>query len=927
MKASKRGWRLILLLITLLAFGLRVYQLDHFSFWLDEGLTPLRSGYSVPEILSNRIIIQDGVTKDTHPPLYYLLIHFSRALLGESDFSYRYPSVVAGVLLAPLLFQLARRMADVRMALLVAFLTAVNPLQIWYAQEARMYTLFVLLAASATYVLWRALTGRQFLRWFILYITLAGLAFYTHYTAIFLIGGQALFWVWLLWRKGQRRLLMGGALVVFLIVLPLLPYTVPRVFTGAEASYFYVPPRTMLLDVVRGFGLGRTVDFDLLGIKLLGAGVALLLLAGLIGSRRPEEGGWQRRLFLLVYLLAAAIGLMLGSLIKPMYMGVRHIMVGSPAFMLLVAAGLFALPRRPRYLAPIAGLLVLVAGPAISLYHLYYNPHYAKDNLRALIQYVEQQAGGCDLLLYNNAMHLPVHWQYQQREDLMATALPTYPHPAGADTVQQLSALAEKFDRIWFIGNLPADGRDDEALVRRWIQEHLVPVDTFSTHGLNMESKVTAYTTTPVLVDHLPAGGLGLDFQWDGLPPLRAWRSNFDQPAALPTLWLDLFWQGGKPPLPNHQVRFALRGPDGETWVDDSRPFWPVKPRPWPADGLVRLSYHLPVPAGAPAGEYELLLLIWDQASQQIVGNWQRLAAVKLAAVSSWPLVPNWPFSTVASLHFSNDLDLLGLTYAAGEVRPGHPLPISIYWRAGAPPAGVEYRVEIVGPNGKVVRTQTNSPGASWLTADTWPLGTVVLEKSGLYFPPEIAPGRYQLRWSLFYDQTTIPGRPAWRPWNSKSVTLGQVTVEPWPLETGLPAVVSLLQAELGPTIELYGYQLDDDQLCPGETFDLTLYWRARTAPDRSYYTFVHLVSADDGTIVSQLDRIPVDWLRPSNGWRPGEVLTDCYPLPIPADLAPGVYHLLVGMYDPDNGQRLPIIYQGKAQPDDQLLLLTLSYE
>ena len=263
---SKR-WRPLLLLIILVAFGLRIHQLDKSGFWLDEALTPLRSGYSVTDILSNRIIIQEGVTKDTHPPLYYLVIHFGRLLLGESDFSYRFPSALAGLLLIPLLFQLARRMENLKTALLVALLAAINPLQIWYAQEARMYTLLVLLATAATLALWRAMTERHLFRWLALYIVLASLAFYTHYTAIFLIGAQGLFWSCLLWRQGHRRLLIGSAVLGLLVALPLLPFTIPRIFTGTEASYFYVSPLVMLQDVVHGFGLGRTIDWNQTSIK------------------------------------------------------------------------------------------------------------------------------------------------------------------------------------------------------------------------------------------------------------------------------------------------------------------------------------------------------------------------------------------------------------------------------------------------------------------------------------------------------------------------------------------------------------------------------------------------------------------------------------------------------------------------------------
>ncbi|HID53668.1 MAG TPA: phospholipid carrier-dependent glycosyltransferase, partial [Anaerolineae bacterium] len=146
-----------LLLIILLGFSLRLVNTEAFSFWTDEGLTPLRSGYTVSEILSNRIIIQDGVTKDTHPPLFYLLIHFSRQFFGETDFAFRYPSLLLGVLTIPLAYQLGRRLYRQRLGLLFGLLMAINPLQIWYANEARQYMLLVLLTMGATYLLWRAM--------------------------------------------------------------------------------------------------------------------------------------------------------------------------------------------------------------------------------------------------------------------------------------------------------------------------------------------------------------------------------------------------------------------------------------------------------------------------------------------------------------------------------------------------------------------------------------------------------------------------------------------------------------------------------------------------------------------------------------------------------------------------------------------------
>ncbi|MDX1615557.1 MAG: glycosyltransferase family 39 protein, partial [Candidatus Promineifilaceae bacterium] len=246
---AMRRW--LLLLLILLAFGLRVYHLDHFGFWQDEGLTPLRSGYSLSQILSNQIILQEAVTQDTHPPFYYIVIHLTRGLFGRSDFAFRYPSVLSAILLVPILYQFGRRLAQsrrtaVQVGLLAALLAAVNPLQVWYAQEARMYSLAVLLSALATYALWRALSAERPQRWIVVYALFAGLAFTTHYTAGILVAAQVPFWLWLLWQRGQRRLILIGLGLGLLLLIPFIPFTVPRLFTGAETNYSYVSPLIML---------------------------------------------------------------------------------------------------------------------------------------------------------------------------------------------------------------------------------------------------------------------------------------------------------------------------------------------------------------------------------------------------------------------------------------------------------------------------------------------------------------------------------------------------------------------------------------------------------------------------------------------------------------------------------------------------------
>jgi hypothetical protein len=98
----------------------------------------------------------------------------------------------------------------------------------------------------------------------------------------------------------------------------------------------------------------------------------------------------------------------------------------------------------------------------------------------------------------------------------------------------------------------------------------------------------------------------------------------------------------------------------------------------------------------------------------------------------------------------------------------------------------------------------------------------------------------------------------------------------------------------------------------------------ATAVPEDNYLVFIHLVNTSSGEIAGQVDRIPLDGLRPTAGWREEEVLRDDIALPIADDLEPGEYAINVGMYNPDSGVRLPLVVDGQRRPNDQMTLFEL---
>ncbi len=967
------------LALLLLGYWLRVYNLDAFSFWTDEGLTPERSGYSIAQILRNEIVIQGIVTRDTHPPLYYLINHFTRRLFGDSDFAFRYPSVLFGVLLIPLLYRLGRRLpspppspsgrgpgrgAGTGLGLLVALLAAVNPLHVYYSQEARMYTLLVLLATAMSYVLWgavRTVAGEQertssggrtsaVVRHLILYIALAALAVYTHYTAAFLVAAQALFWGWLLWRSGLKRGIIAAAIVAVVAAAPLIPYTIPRLLAGAEANYYVVAPLTMLADVVRFFSLGLTVDFDhpfIVALNWLALGVALVglwavgqnstpgrkdartqgrnafLRPGVLAFNSSVVRRWVTRLFLLAWLLAVPLGLMLGSaLFKPMYQGVRHIMAGSPAFILLLGLGLIKIRdtryeiRRPygsfvsriSYLVFPIALLLMVAGSALALHNLYTVPAYGKDDFRAIVRFIETRAGNQDVIVYNNAVLLPLHEHYRLRDDIAVTALPAYPQLATGQE-PELAALAAAYDRVWFITDPPADGRDDEALIRGWLDANLLEVSDRTFPARTTEARVIGYSTRAgVTADaRPPLSGIR---DWGDSLQLSGVSVRGPNPLSLPTLWVDLFWQGQRPSA-GEQLLFSLAGPDGQEVYRHGHALVRDGGRSWQTTGLNRISYDLPLPPGLPPGPYTLSLAPEG-------GELRPLVAVEVASTDTWPVPPEALFGDgeLAAVgrrpaaSWPNGLALAAVVPWDDAVLPGNNLPLTLFWRVG--PDGIDlsevrYRLEVIDRQGAVLRTQEARPGAPWLGRVA--PGALLREVTALYFQPEIEPSDYRLRWTLLEGNTPL-GAP---------VTTGRATVEPWPMVTEAPPAAHAIAADFGPAIRLIGYDLGEPA---GGRLDVTLYWQAVAETDTSYVVFLHLVD-EAGHIAGQVDALPAGGARPTTGWRAGEVITDAYSLVVPADLPPGRYHLNAGLYNPDDGARPAVTIDGAPQPDNQLRLAT----
>jgi hypothetical protein len=117
------------------------------------------------------------------------------------------------------------------------------------------------------------------------------------------------------------------------------------------------------------------------------------------------------------------------------------------------------------------------------------------------------------------------------------------------------------------------------------------------------------------------------------------------------------------------------------------------------------------------------------------------------------------------------------------------------------------------------------------------------------------------------------------------------------------------------PGVELRGWSLSGSTR-PGDTPELRLIWQALGRQNRNWTVFLHLVDAQ-GQIVAEDNRPPLDDAFPMLQWVAGDWVEDRHAFALPANLAPGEYHLRVGLFYPRTDRRAGMYNQrGRLRGD-----------
>jgi mannosyltransferase len=434
--------------ITVFGAMLQLHAITAKSLWLDEGSSITMSRLDWFNFL--RILWR----REMNMVLYYLLLR-GWLHLGDSVAWIRGLSVVFAVAAIPAIFLLGRKMLGTSFGLVSALLLSVNAFQVRYAQEARSYSLLVLLLIIASYFFITAVEGRQSKDWK-WYIAASSLAIYAHFFAVLVVIAH-----WAALRVAGRAAVVTDEQEVRaqfrhaakLIALWTAPIWIFIATTGAGPIAWI--PRPGLADII---GLLSKVSGNAGTMQLIlySAFVLLGLTAGAIAIRRRQPNSLTY-ILLACWLFVPIAIVLLVSIARPVF-APRYLIISMPAWIMLAAAGIAV--RWPRLLVGIVAVGVALSG--IDGVRSYYKADFdiGRNDVRSATSYILDHAQpGDGVIFYTLSIRFPydyyaAHANAGNKPDILWPGTNTklvWRNFMGVPAAARVPGFAQGRERIWVV--------------------------------------------------------------------------------------------------------------------------------------------------------------------------------------------------------------------------------------------------------------------------------------------------------------------------------------------------------------------------------------------------------------------------------------------------------------------------------------------
>jgi Dolichyl-phosphate-mannose-protein mannosyltransferase len=354
----------LLVLGGLIVVGLILRLIVTRGIWLDEAISIHQAHLSLHDLFRN-LYYGDRV-----PPLHHLALWLTIKIFGNSEFAVRLPSLIAGTLVIPVLYELGRELYDRRTGLIAAGFAAISPLLVWYSQEVRMYSFVALFGLLALLMQLRVIRDGTMGNW-AAYILATAALLWSHYFGVLLIVVQQLIFVAVIFQRRQnkepvRALALGFAYSAAILAMQLVPLVVFAHHQFQSTSNAAGSP-SGTYDPLSFYTLLANLGWSLWGYQpdaittLLAALWPFFILVSLLLLGR----GGSRQTLILAAATAVPVGLLLiVAAFDSSLFEVRYFLIAVPLLLLLTARLITGWIRKPqaRYLAVGGAAATMVLG-------------------------------------------------------------------------------------------------------------------------------------------------------------------------------------------------------------------------------------------------------------------------------------------------------------------------------------------------------------------------------------------------------------------------------------------------------------------------------------------------------------------------------------------------------------------------------------
>lgn len=637
----------VMLVVLVVAAGLRFHNLGAQSLWYDEGVAYGHSQRTLAELIP-------ALQNNVHVPAYFGLLALYEDFVGASEFGLRSLSAFFSVLSVALTYALGKRLFGPIAGITAAVFVALNTFSIYYAQEARMYAMLTAIAAASMWVfvgfflrLMPATAvsqsnAKRLAVWVLALGLLNTIGSYTHYSyALVMLAQGVLASVWLLAQAydslykppdGVRRPgLVLRALAAYVLAnlltialfLPWLPTALQQV--GAQPNISDAMPLPDLLSLLFGWlAVGRTYAEALGG---MGVVVYFFLLFGLLVLPDDRKRAWWATLVPVVWVLVA-LGLYLYLELYARYL--RFLLPAQIGLALWLGRGVWVLwrvqtrQRQMRAVPKVAAVLSALAF-AVTLARgipaLYTDAAHLRDDYRGLAQSIAAEAGANDAVVLSAPGLAEVFGYYYRGE------APVYPLPAATDPVADTLGIIDQAERVFAVYYGTAEQDPDEQ-VRNTLNRHAYPISNVWVDDL----RFVRYVTPAAFGALQPA-----DVRFGDHITLQAYglHTNMLEPGA--ALQIRLEWRTDAPLTTRYKVFVQLLNRAGRLVAQrDSEPADGLAPTTGWQPGITQVDNHALVIPDLPAGAYTLIvgLYVADEPMSRLVladgGDYLALGALQI---------------------------------------------------------------------------------------------------------------------------------------------------------------------------------------------------------------------------------------------------------------------------------------------------------